>query len=71
MKRQKLRGRIVEKYGTNLAFADAIGVTPMTVTNVIHGHSTPTAKRMPEWCSALDIAPEEIGIFFYPETTEN
>lgn len=71
MKRQKLRARIVEKYGTNLAFADAIGVVNTTVTNVVQGHSTPTAKAMPVWCKALDIRPEEIGIFFYPESWEN
>lgn len=64
MERQKLRARIVEKYGTNAAFAEAIGATPQTVTNVIRGKTTPTSKRLPEWCVALEIHPDETGIFF-------
>ena len=35
MKRQKLKGRIVEKYGTITAFAEKFGTTPQTVGNVI------------------------------------
>lgn len=64
MERQKLRARIVEKYGTNAAFAEAIGATPQTVTNVVRGRTTPTSKRLPEWCAALEIHPDETGIFF-------
>lgn len=71
MERMKLRGRIVEKYGTSLAFAESLGISPATVTNVVKGKTTPKTKRMPAWCKALDIKAEEIGIFFYPETWEN
>lgn len=64
MKRQKLRARIVEKYGTNKQFAKILGVTPLTVTNVIKGRTTPTTRQMQRWCEALEIATEEIGLFF-------
>lgn len=65
MERMKLRGRIAERYGTNKAFAEKIGVTKMTVTNVLKKRSTPTQKQMLKWCEALGIDPSEIGIFFY------
>ena len=64
MKRLKLRARIVEKFGTNRQFAEAVGITPTTVTNVLRGKSTPTSRMLAIWCAALDIAPEESGIFF-------
>lgn len=64
MERLKLRGRIVEKYQTNRAFAEKIGITPMTVTNVLQGKTTPTSRMLAVWCAALDIKPEESGIFF-------
>lgn len=71
MKRNKLRGRIVEKYGTNGQFAKEIGVSVQTVSNVVSGRSTPTGKKMPIWCAALEIRSDEVGIFFYPQTLEN
>lgn len=71
MDRLKLRGRIIEKYGTIGAFCQEIGVSPNTATNVLGGKTTPTSKKMPKWCAALNIAPDEIGDFFYRETWEN
>lgn len=64
MERLKLRARIVEKYGTNRQFAEIMGITPLTVTNVVKGKTTPTTRQLPRWCEALEIAPEETGIFF-------
>lgn len=71
MERRKLKGRIIEKYGTIGAFCDEIKIHRNTATNVLDGKTTPTRKKMPKWCEALNIAPEEIGYFFYPETCEN
>lgn len=64
MERLKLRGRIVEKYGTIGAFAARIGIARNTATNVLSGRTTPTRKMLPIWCEALGIEPEETGIFF-------
>lgn len=71
MDRLKLRGRIIEKYGTIGTFCQEIGISPNTATNVLGGKTTPTSKKLPKWCAALNIAPDEIGDFFYPETWEN
>ena len=64
MKRLKLRGRIIEKYGTIGAFAERIGVSSSTATNVLNGKTTPTSKSMPKWCDALGIDLRDVGIFF-------
>lgn len=71
MERLKLRARIIEKFGTIGAFCEAISINKSTATNVLSGRTTPTSKKIPLWCAALDIAPEDTGLFFYPETWEN
>lgn len=68
MERLKLRGRIIEKFGTIGAFCQEIEINPGTARNVLSGRTTPTRKMIPKWCEALEIAPDDIGIFFYRET---
>lgn len=64
MERRKLRGRIVEKYGTIWQFCREIGITPTTVTNVLSGKTTPNPLAIIGWCHVLDIPEEEAYIFF-------
>lgn len=64
MERRKLRARIVEIYGTNKALAEKIGASRQTISNVVQGRTTPTRKKLPEWCAALGISPEETALFF-------
>lgn len=71
MERLKLRARIIERFGTIGRFAKHIGITPTTASNVLAGRTTPTSKKVGAWCDALQIDPEEIGIFFAPKTLEN
>lgn len=62
--RHKLKGAIVAAYGTETAFASKMGISRQAVSNVIVGRSTPSYKRMLEWCEMLGIDPAEIGVFF-------
>ena len=71
MERLKLRARIIEHFGTIGHFARHIGITQTTASNVLSGKTTPTSKKIGAWCEALQIQPEEIGIFFTPKTLEN
>ena len=71
MERLKLRARIVEKYGTIGAFCNTLGIATSTATRVLSGKTAPTSKKILKWCAALEIAPEDMGRFFYPETLEN
>lgn len=64
MKRLKLRGKIIEKYGTIGKFCKEVGITPSTASNVLNGRTTPTWNSIVKWCYALGISPEESGIFF-------
>lgn len=70
MERLKLRGRIIEKYGTLSAFAKKHGTTIQTVGNVLRGVVTPKGFTLLGWCKALDIPEEETYIFF-TESLEN
>ncbi len=65
--RNKLKGRIIERYGHIGTFAERIGVTRQTVSNVISGRTTPKGAAMFCWEVALDLTPDEKRIFFDPE----
>lgn len=67
MERQKLRARIIEKYGTIGKFCEKTGVTPQAVTNVLKGRNTPTPLAMIGWGHVLDIPEEDLYIFFNRE----
>lgn len=61
----KLRGRIVEKYGTQSEFARAINKTDQTVTAKLGNRSSFSQDDIKEWSDALDIDPDHIGEFFF------
>ena len=63
--RSKLRGRIIEKYGTAKAFARVIGKTEQTVTAKMTGKSGLSQEDIIEWCNILDIGANEIPIYFF------
>lgn len=67
MERLKLRGRIVEKYGTIGHFCQVTGITPQTVTNILSGRSQPNTMAMIGWCHVLDIPEAEKELFFASE----
>ena len=61
----KLRGRIVEKYGTIQAFADAIGVSGTSISKYLNNKIEWGQRTIDEACKALDIPREEIPIYFF------
>ena len=61
----KLRGRIVEKYGTYTAFADALDIPPQQLSPKLNGKTAITKEDIVEWCPMLDIGIEEIGVYFF------
>ena len=64
MERQKLRARIIEKYGTLGRFCMETGITATTVTNTLKGRHTPNPIAIIGWCHLLDIPESEADIFF-------
>ena len=63
--RSKLRGRIVEKFGTAKAFAHAIGKTEQTVTAKMTGKSGLSQDDICNWCNTLDLTIDDIGPYFF------
>ena len=61
----KLKGRIVEKFGTQGKFAEALGVVPMTVSRKLTGETTFTREDMVAWSTLLCIDREEIPNYFF------
>lgn len=62
---RKLRGRIIEKYGTLQAFADASGVTVVTVSRKLNCLSGFSQEDIEKWAKLLDIELCDYGAYFY------
>lgn len=65
--RSKLRGRIVEIYGTNKAFAARIGKTEQSVCAKLAGRSSFKQEDIIEWSDALEIQNFEIVPFYFTQ----
>ena len=61
----KLRGRIVEKFGTLKAFFDRLSITGVQASNKINGKAGFSQKDVIEWCALLDINLKDVGSYFY------
>jgi len=61
----KLKGRIVEKFGTQGKFAEALGVNQMTVSRKLNGENAFTRKDMLIWAELLSIDRADIGSYFF------
>lgn len=68
----KLKGRIIEKYGSQKSFAKALGQTEQWISLKMTGKSGFTATEIEKWSALLDIPRYEIGeYFFYNLICEN
>lgn len=65
LKYAKLRGRIIEKYGTLSNFADQLGVSITIVSRKMHSKVGFSKADILKWCELLDISLEEIGSYFF------
>lgn len=65
MEYSKLRGRIVEKYGTMTAFAEKLNIKVQTVSRKLNSDIGFTKDDILVWSELLDIPKEEIGIYFF------
>ena len=65
LERNKLRGRIVEKYRGMKNFAKALNITNVTLSNKINGKATLNEKDIIKMSTLLDIPFEEIGVYFF------
>ena len=61
----KLRGRIIEKYGSQVAFANALGTSNVTVSRKMNGRVGFSQKDMKKWGEMLQISETEFGDYFF------
>lgn len=61
----KLRGRIIEKFGTQSEFAKKIGMSEQIITAKLAGKSSFTQGNIIAWCETLDIDQNDIGDYFF------
>lgn len=71
-KYNKLRGRIVEVFGSQNALAKYLGVSEQLLTAKLAGRVKFSQEDIFKWCSALNIEQNEVGVYFFSlETSEN
>ena len=63
----KLRGRIIEKFGSIKAFAEAYGLTPVTMSNKLNGKVAISMDDIVKMSAPemLDIQPCEYHEYFF------
>lgn len=61
----KLKGRIVEKFGTQSAFAQAVNRTKAYVSLYMNGKVYLDQRTIDEWADILDIPGDDIYAYFF------
>jgi len=61
----KLKGRIIEKYGSQSGFASVLGVTQSTLSQKLNGHYNFSQDEINVISKHLEIEKEEIGTYFF------
>ena len=61
----KLIGRIIEKFGTRSAFADAMGLKHEALSRRLNNKADFKTEEYIRACDLLDISPKEIYTYFF------
>ena len=62
---KKLRGRIIEKFGSIGAFADAVGISRTQMSKKLQGKAGISQKEIIQWSEILDIEQAEYSDFYF------
>lgn len=68
---RKLRGRIKERFGTQSAFAKAMGLSDVSVSNKLNNNVEWGQEEIEKSVIALDIAYTDIHSYFFTHKVEN
>lgn len=66
----KVRGKIKEVFGTQSAFADAMGISAITLSAKLNNKVQWKSSEIDKACELLKIAKEEIPIYFFTPKVE-
>lgn len=61
----KLRGRIIEKFGTQEEFARKIGISKNSLSLKMNGKTSFSQNDIIKWSELLEIDANEIGQYFF------
>lgn len=61
----KLKGRIIEIYGTQEKFAKKLGLSKNSLSLKMNGKTSFSQADVIKWSSLLDIKTEQIGEYFF------
>lgn len=61
----KLRGRIVEKYGTLYSFAEKLGISNVSMSKKLNGKTGFSQQDIEEWAKELEIPKTEYIDYFF------
>ena len=61
----RLKGRIVEKFGSQKAFAQKIGCAEATITKKLNNFVNFDTEEIVLWCDSLDIDYADIPSYFF------
>lgn len=61
----KLKAKITEVYGSQTAFADKIGLQPITVSRRLNGKTAFTRDEIMQWAGVLGIKKNQIASYFF------
>lgn len=62
---RKLKGRIIEKYGTRKAFAEHLNLSENSMSKKLNGVTSFSQGDIITWCEALDIEISDAGSYFF------
>lgn len=65
LKYAKLRGKIVEKYGTIEEFRKVLGISKVTASKKLNGATGFSQADILRWSDLLDIEIEDVGSYFF------
>lgn len=61
----KLKGRIVELYGTQTNFAKKLGISKNSMSKKLTGKTEFSQSNIEQWAELLDIGKGEYGEYFF------
>ena len=61
----KLKAKIIEKYGTQAKFAEALGTSDVVISNKMNSKTSFTYNDIKKWSDVLEISKDDIGEYFF------
>ena len=71
MSYDKLKGRIIEVFGTQLAFAVAMDIHPSSLTAKLKNKTPWKREEIEKACELLSIPFEQVHLYFFTPKVEN